>query len=99
MRLRLAALAILLPSVALAQAVLQGGPYTNGHLPVYVGTGQSSPVIQDAGPAGGAPGSTGISEILAVAPSAPTGPFGTNICDTDALVTAPGGYHFLCFSA
>ncbi len=83
---------------ASAQVVpLQAGPYMTGHTPVYVGTGQSGPVIQDAGPAGG--GGTGGTEMNWVSPVDPTGPYGTNLCDYDAPTTSSTGYHYLCFSA
>ena len=90
----------LLAVPATAQVVpLQAGPYTAGHLPVYVGTGIGGPVIQDAGPAGGAATSPGATELELVAPQYPTGPDGTNFCDYDAAITSPTGYHYLCFSA
>jgi hypothetical protein len=93
---------------ALAQpAILQAGPWTNNHTPMYAGTGSSQPVVSDSGPASGGAVGLGLSEILAVAQGAGsppyasqgTGPSGTNICDYDAPLVNPTGYHYLCFSA
>lgn len=92
---------------AYAQAILQGGPWTPGHVPGYVGQGMSQPVVMDGGPAGGGGVGTGISEmgLIARGTGIPpyvgqgTGPFGTNFCDYDAPITNPTGYHFLCLSA
>lgn len=105
----LAALALLFaPSVVHAQsALLQGGAWTAGHAPMYVGQGSSQTVVQDSGPAGGGGTGYGLSELLLTARgtgtppynSQGTGPLGTNICDYDAPTTNPTGYHFLCFSA
>ena len=88
-------------------AVLQGGPWTPGHVPMYVGQGTSQPIVQDSGPAGGGGIGVGLSELLLVARGTGTppyagqgsGPFGTNFCDYDAPTTNATGYHFLCFSA
>lgn len=90
-------------------AILQGGPHTPGHAPMYLGSGQqgSQTVVQDSGPAGGGGVGLGLSEGLFVARgtgTAPyagqgTGPLGTNICDYDAPITNATGYHYLCFSA
>lgn len=109
-RVLLVALAALLfPLAAVAQqAILQGGPWTPAHVPVYApGGGYSQPIVQDSGPAGGAGTNLGLSELLLTQRSPTnqypslgtgTGPFGTNICDYDAPITNPTGYHFLCFS-
>lgn len=53
MRFRaLLALALFLPSTAIAQqAVLQGGTFTAGHFPVYAGSSSSNPVVIDSGSA------------------------------------------------
>lgn len=88
-------------------AILQGGPITPGHVPMYVGTGTQQPVVQDAGGAGGGGVGVGLSELGLTARgtgTAPysgqgTGPLGTNLCDFDAPITNPSGYHYLCWSA
>lgn len=89
------------------QSILQGGTWTTGQIPVYVGQGSSQPVVQSSGPAsGGGPG-IGVNELnVAVRgtgsspyANAGTGPYGTNICDYDGPITSAAGYHFLCFSA
>jgi hypothetical protein len=100
--------ALLAPVPALAQgAVEQGGTWTQGHAPMYVGNGSfGNAVIQDSGPAGGGGVGIGMSEGLYVAQgtgAAPfsgqgTGPLGTNVCDYDAPITNPTGFHYLCFS-
>lgn len=107
LRARFAALFLLLiPAAAFGQgAVLQSGPRAPGHIPQYVGSG-SQTIVMDGGPAAG--GSVGVnpSELgvtlrgTGTAPyaNAGTGPFGTNICDYDAPITNPTGYHYLCFS-
>jgi len=96
-----------LPSLALAQStVLQGGPWTPGHVGVY-GPGSSQPIIIDGGPAHGGGLGVGISELgitaqgVGVAPfvGQGTGPYGTNACMYDAPISNAAGYHFLCFSA
>lgn len=89
------------------QAVLQGGPWKPGHIPMYVGSGSSQPILSDSGGAGG--GATGINpgefgltirNPLGVYPAANvgSGPFNTNWCDYDAPTTNPTGYHYLCMS-
>ena len=107
-RLVLAIYLTLLPSLALAQSgVLQGGAWTAGHAPMYVGGGSAQTVVQDSGPAGGGGAGIGLSELLLAARgtgTAPysgqgTGPFGTNACDYDAPTNNATGYHFFCFSA
>ncbi len=85
---------------------LQGGPWTNGHLPMYSTSGNSQPVIQDSGPAGGGAVGLGASEQLLVARGTGTppyagqgtGPLGTNWCDYDAPITNATGYHYFCLS-
>ena len=103
------ALAALLasPGVYAQSVLLQGGAWTPGHVPVYVGQGTSQPVVLDGGPAGGGQLGVGLSELGITATGPGVGPYaalgtgalGTNVCDYDAPVTNPGGYHFLCFSA
>lgn len=107
--LRAAALLLLLltPLPALGQGtLLQGGPFTPGHVPQYVGQGSSQAVVQDGGGAGG--GAVGVNPselgITARGTGTPpyagqgTGPYGSNFCDYDAPITNAAGYHFLCFS-
>ena len=96
-----AAALILLAAIAAGPAaaqvpVTQVGPYTNGHVPAYVGTGQGGAMLIDPGPAGG--GGTGVSELEMIAPTTQTGPLGTNFCDYDASLTSATGYHYLCMS-
>lgn len=90
-----------------AQSVpLQGGPWAQGHAPMYSNSGNSQPVISDSGPASGGDVGVGMSEGLYVAQGtgAPpyvaqgTGPNGTNWCDYDAPITSAAGYHYLCLS-
>jgi len=102
------AAALGLPSLAWAQStLLQGGPWTPGHVPQYaIGAGQQ-PVVIDGGGAAGSGAGGNVSEIgvtargTGTAPYAGqgTGPLGTNICDYDAPITNPTGYHYLCMSA
>lgn len=101
----LAGLVIACPGVAMAQAVLQGGPWQPGHVPMYVGQG-TQPIVQDSGPASGGAVGIGLNELLLAArgsgtppyANAGTGPYNTNFCDYDAPKTSAGGYHYLCFS-
>lgn len=100
--------AVMAPALAFAQStVLQGGAWTPGHVPQYVGQGSQQPVIMDGGGAAGGGTGANISELGIVArsptntyPSAGqgTGPLGTNACDYDAPLTNATGYHYLCFS-
>lgn len=110
MNLRSAVLALLLLSGAPAfgqGAVLQGGPWQPGHVSQYVGQGSAQAVLQDGGGAGGGAVGANPSEIGITARGSGTppyagqgsGPFGTTLCDYDAPVNNPAGYHFLCFSA
>jgi hypothetical protein len=99
--LRFAAALLLIPSLALAQgSILQAGPPTGGHAPMYTPFGGLQAVIQDSGPASGGQAGLGLSELLQVArspnASSGTGPMGTHECMYDAPV-ASGSYHFLCF--
>lgn len=99
----------LLSSAASAQStLLQGGPITAGHVPIYVSGAANTPVVQDSGPAsGGGPG-VGLSELNITSraangvTSAPyansgSGPDGTHECLYDAPTTNSTGYHYLCF--
>lgn len=106
--LTLAVIAFLAPiSSALGQSsLLQGGAWTPGHGPMYVGSGSGQPIVQDSGPASGGAIGLGYNEQLltvrgtGTAPyaNAGTGPFGTNACNYDAPTTNATGYHYLCFS-
>ena len=92
---------ILLPGTALAQGtLLQAGPFTPRHAPMYVGAaGQGQAYLQDSGPASGGPPGIGLSETLQVSPSpysqTGTGPFGTHNCEYSAPVQL-GVYNYLC---
>src|SRR6202166_407636 len=102
------AAALGLPSLAWAQStLLQGGPWTPGHVPQYaIGAGQQ-PVVIDGGGAAGSGAGGNVSEIGVTARGPGTAPYagqgtgqrGTNICDYDAPITNPTGYHYLCMSA
>jgi hypothetical protein len=93
-------------SVYAQSALLQGGPLTAGHVPMYINSYSQQPVVIDSGPASGGPLGTGLNELGLTArgagtppfANAGTGPFGTNFCDYDAPITNPTGYHFMCFS-
>lgn len=100
--------ALVIPSGAFSQAaLLQGGAWTPGHLPMYTGPGYSQPTVQDSGPAAGGIAGVGLSELLLAARGTGTppyvgqgtGPLGTNFCDYDAPITNATGYHYLCLSA
>jgi hypothetical protein len=103
----MALLAVAAPASVYAQsALLQGGPITAGHVPMYINSYSQQPVVTDSGPAsGGGPG-FGLGELgltvrgTGTAPyaNAGTGPFGTNFCDYDAPVTNATGYHYICWS-
>jgi hypothetical protein len=88
-------------------ALLQGGPWTPGHAPMYGAGGNSQAIAVDSGPAKGGGIGVGLSELgitaqgTGAAPYAGqgTGPYGTNVCDYDAPITNATGYHFVCFSA
>ena len=110
MRRLLCSIAILiglaLPCAA-QQAVLQSGPWAQGHAPLYVGQGSSQPVVQDSGTAAGGALGTGLTELgLTIFnpnltppyANAGTGPYGTNFCDYDAPTNNATGFHYLCFS-
>lgn len=102
--------ALLASASTLAQSpILQGGPTTAGHAPMYSTSGGagSQAVGVDSGPAGGGQLGLGMSEGLYVARGTGTppfvgqgtGPFGSNWCDYDAAITNATGYHYLCLSA
>jgi hypothetical protein len=106
MRRLLVLLALVAATPAWSQAtIMQGGTWSQGHVPTYTVQGGSNPVVQDSGPAGGG-AYQGVSELLltvvgsGTAPyaNAGTGPYFTNFCDYDAPTTNATGYHYLCFS-
>lgn len=86
--------------------LLQGGTWSAGRVPMYVGGGSSQPVVVDSGPAGGGGPGVGASEFGLTARGTGAAPFagqgsgqyGTNWCDYDAPTTNPTGYHFFCIS-
>ena len=63
-RLLVALIASLSIAPAFGQAILQGGPWTPGHAPMYVGQGNSQPIVQDSGPASGGGIGLGLAEQL-----------------------------------
>ena len=114
----IAALALALPgsctTIPYMQAhaqgvILQAGPATQGHAPMYVNpsTVGSQAVVQDAGPAGGGGQGVGLSELNVTARgtgSPPfdaqgTGPNGEVACVQDGPINSAAGYHYLCLSA
>jgi hypothetical protein len=107
-RLVVIALAVIAaPAAVHAQsALLQGGPVTPGHIPMYINGYSQQPIVIDSGPAAGGLAGTGLSELGLTArgngtppyANAGTGNLGTNFCDYDAPTTNATGYHSLCFS-
>lgn len=100
-------IALLIASPVFGQgSVLQGGGWSPGRIPMYVGTGSGQAVVQDSGPAGGGASGVGIKELLLTARGTGTPPFvaqgtgpgGTNFCNFDAPTTNAAGYHYLCMS-
>ena len=86
-------LCLITSSAAFAQgSLLQGGAWTPGHAPMYVGQGSGQAIVQDSGPAGGGTTGVGLSELLLTARGSGTPPFvaqgtgpdGTNFCSFDA---------------
>ena len=100
----------LAPTISHGQStVIQGGPWTVGHVPMYAGPGGSTawqPVVQDSGTAAGGAVGVGLSELgLTVRgvgagpfPNGGTGPYGANFCDYDGPTTSANGYHYVCLS-
>ena|SRR5579885_1297181 len=107
MRALLVFLLLVAAQAAHAQtALLQGGPWAPGHVPMYAVGGNSQAVAVDSGPALGGSTGVGLSELgLSVRgtgtppyANAGTGPLGTNLCDYDAPTDNAAGYHYLCLS-
>lgn len=108
MRLKLwiAAVLVACPSFVFGQgAVLQGGPWTAGHVPIYAGGSTSQNVVMDGGGAAGGTVGTTIGEIGITSrsstntyPSATSGggQLGAHFCMYDAPTTNATGYHWLC---
>lgn len=108
MRLKLwiAAVLVACPSFVFGQgAVLQGGPWTAGHVPMYAGGSTSQNVVMDGGGAAGGTTGTTLGEIGITSrsstntyPSATSGggQLGAHFCMYDAPTTNATGYHFLC---
>lgn len=103
-RILLAAALAFAPAVAFGQsAILQGGSYTPGHVPMYVSVG-GQVIVADGGPARGGNVGTGIGEMGLIARgtgTAPysgqgTGAYGSIFCLYDGPIT--GSYHYLCLS-
>ncbi len=101
------ALLLSLGAPALAQqTVIQGGPVTFGHAPMYIAAPGGRAMIGDAGGAAGGPIGTGLAELGLTARGVGnppfigqgSGPFGANACDYDAPTNNATGYHFLCWS-
>ena len=98
--------ATLSASGALAQStILQAGPVTAGHTPMYSGQGTTQFIVQDGGGAGGGGLGATPSELgLTIrsptntypAANAGKGPNYTNFCTYDAPITNATGYHYLC---
>lgn len=92
---------------AFGQAVLlQAGPLTPGHAPMYSQSGQSQPVVQDSGTAGGGVVGATLSELGITVRGNGTPPFvnggkgpnGENVCDYDAPIDNATGFHYICLS-
>lgn len=108
LRNAIAFVALAVPSVVWGQsAVLQGGPWVSGHVPIYNQSGSGTqPIIVDSGPAGSNTTGQGLSELnLTARCSTPpcantgTGQLGTVFQIQDAPSANPGGGHALSFSA
>ena len=98
---------LLAASLAFAQStVLQVGPWTPGHVPIYSQTYNGQPYVLDGGGSAGGPLFTNLSE-LGVTSVSPTGtypsansgngPRAEHACLFDAPSTNPTGYHYICF--
>lgn len=76
------------------QSVIQGGPSSPGHAPMYYGT-TTQPTVMDSGPAGGGGPGYGLSELNVTTRAPGTGPLATHGCFQDAPTTT-AKYHYLC---
>lgn len=94
-------------SVHAQTAVLQGSPWTNGHIPQYYPNPYQEPVLGDGGGSGGGPTVGTNPQELGITSYSPTnaypvsggghGPNGEHFCMYDAPVSNPSGFHYLCF--
>lgn len=107
LRIAIACVALAAPGVAFAQsAVIQGGPQTAGHAPMYFQTGSAQPIVIDSGPAGGNTTGQGLSELNITARGTGTAPFGGQGTGQfgsifqlqDAVSSNATGYHYLSFT-
>lgn len=98
-----ASIVLFSPCAAFAQAtVLQGGPWTSGHVPQYSTSGGSTPIVTDGGTAGGGVVGTNPSEIGITGRGTGTAPYvgsgggvlGARFCMRDGPTS--GAYHYLC---
>ena len=101
--------ALMAASQAFAQSsLLQAGPVTPGHQPMYSGSGFSQPLVQDGGGSNGGglgvnPSELGITSRSGNGANTPpyasngNGPNGEHFCMFDAPTTNPTGYHYFCF--
>ena len=99
-----AAISAAFPALA-QQAILQAGPNTAGHVPMYTGQGLTAPLVMDAGGAGGGGIGANISELGVTSrsptgsyPSANsgTGPNASHFCLYDGPTNNTAGYHYFC---
>lgn len=104
-RISIILVAALAATSVYAQTILQGGPVTPGHQPMYSGSGFTQPIVQDGGGSGGGalgvnPGEIGITSrsLTNTYPvvSGGNGPHGEHGCFYDAPTTNATGYHYLC---
>ena len=102
----LAALLFAAPAFA-QQSLLQSGPTTAGHMPMYLSNGSYNPIVTDSGQAGGGAPGVGLSELNITArctfgilcTNDGSGPNGEHMCVQDAPTTSSVGYHSLCIDA
>ena len=102
------ALILLAPSLAFGQnGVLQGGPWTAGHAPMYSGSGSGQAIVNDSGSAAGGAANVGLSELgitsrsgngVSSPPYASNGngQYSSHFCMYDGPITNASGYHYLC---
>lgn len=106
-RLLVAILAFLAPVAAAfgQSAILQGGSWSQGHVPCYASQG-GQPIVIDCGSARGGTTGTGVSEMAITSRGTGTppyvgqgtGPNGSTFCLYDAPIDNATGYHYLCLS-